>query len=134
MLVFYYLVKNLQKFLPEAYIQCSHFSGIKGRDAITSRQFNGSLPEQFDAVYNFILSQLNKSFKIEGKFRQVVYEVPPVAIREALMNAILHRNYHLNSSIKIVIYNDRIEFFSPGNFPGPINLNDLQSGISYQRN
>jgi len=52
---------------------------------------------QFDESFEFIMERINKSFKIEKKQRQEHWEVPPIAIREVLMNAILHRNYHLIS-------------------------------------
>lgn len=123
-----------QKYLPEAYILCSHFSGNSGREAIASRVIEGNLFEQFDGAYDFILSQLNKSYVIKGKLREEQYEIPTTAIREALMNAILHRNYHIPSPIKIAIYRNRVEFFSPGNFFGPLDLSSLESGITYMRN
>ena len=50
------------------------------------------------------------------------------------MNAIIHRNYNIKSPIKVAIYDDRIEFFSPGSFPGPIDVNNLRTGITYLRN
>jgi len=123
-----------QKILTEAYVLCSHFSGVKGREAIATRNCTGTLIEQFDNVYNFILSRLNKSYTIEDTIRKERYEIPPIAIREILMNALLHRNYHLKAPIKVAIYDDRIEFFSPGVFPGAIEVNDLESGITYTRN
>ncbi|OGT68374.1 MAG: hypothetical protein A3J38_06880 [Gammaproteobacteria bacterium RIFCSPHIGHO2_12_FULL_45_9] len=126
--------ENPQKYLSEAYILCTHFAGTQGREVIASRVINGTLLEQFDAAYDFILSQLNKSFTITGAKREEEYEIPLTAIREALMNAILHRNYHIPSPIKIAIYQNRIEFFSPGNFFGPIDINQLESGITYVRN
>jgi ATP-dependent DNA helicase RecG len=61
-------------------------------------------------------------------------EIPPIAIREALLNAIVHRNYHLMAPTKIAIYENRIKIFSPGQFPGPLDLNNLRAGITYIRN
>lgn len=61
-------------------------------------------------------------------------EIPEEAIREALLNAVVHRNYHIPSSIKIAIYDNRIEIFSPGSFPAPLNITSLKSGVSYIRN
>ncbi len=80
------------------------------------------------------MGRLNKSFKIEKTQREEHWEIPPVAIREVLMNAILHRNYHIKAPTKISIYSDRIEFFSPGGLPGPIDTAELESGITYVRN
>jgi len=126
--------KDPQRYLTESYILCSHFSGLKGREAIASQVCNGTLYEQFDAAYDFILGRLQRSYTIKGKRREEKLEIPPIAIREVLMNALLHRNYHLKSPIKIAIYDNRVEVFSPGVFPGAIDINQLESGITYTRN
>ncbi|MDP1607829.1 MAG: putative DNA binding domain-containing protein [Chlamydiales bacterium] len=126
--------KHPQHFLSEAFIICSHFKGTEGRESIASIDCTGTLFEQFETAFHFIASRLSHSFKIEGPRRTELLEIPPEAIREALLNAIVHRNYHLNSSIKIAIYDNRIEFFSPGTIPGPIDLQNLQSGLSFIRN
>lgn len=126
--------ENPQQFLSESYILCTHFSGVEGRKAIASRAMNGNLFEQYDATYDFVISRLNKSYHITGKKRVETLEIPAIAVREALMNAILHRNYHISAPIKVAIYQDRIEIFSPGGFPGPIDTAHLESGITYVRN
>ena len=54
--------------------------------------------------------------------------------REALLNAIVHRNYHIKAPIKIAIYENRVEIFSPGQFPGPLDPKNLKTGITYLRN
>lgn len=58
--------------------------------------------------------------------------IPDEALREVINNALIHRKYNINDAIKIALFHDRIEFFSPGNFPGPIT--NFLSGISYSRN
>jgi ATP-dependent DNA helicase RecG len=127
--------KNPQQHpLSEAFIICSHFRGIEGRDAIASVDCVGTLFEQFQTAFHFIVSRLSKSFSIRGPRREEELEVPQEAIREVLLNAIVHRNYHIKGSIKIAIYDNRIEIFSPGTFPGPLDLQQLTSGISYMRN
>lgn len=126
--------KNPQQFLTESYVLCTHFAGVEGREAIASKSMNGTLFEQFDAAHDFILERLSKSFSIKSKRREEKLEIPSIAIREVLMNAILHRNYHLSAPIKIAIYNNRIEVFSPGTFPGPVDASNLESGVTYVRN
>ena len=66
--------------------------------------------------------------------REEKLEIPEVAFREALLNILIHRNYHLPAPSKIFIYDDRLEFFSPGNFWGPIKSDQLLKGITYLRN
>ncbi len=123
--------KSPQQFLTEAYVLCCHFSDFKDREAIASRTCKGTLFEQFNESFDFIMERINKSFKIENKKREEHWEIPPIAIREVLMNSILHRNYHIQAPIKISIFSDRIEFFSPGGLPGPIDTSELESGITY---
>lgn len=123
-----------QKYLSEAMIICSHFLGTSGRDTLATVDCEGTLFDQFNQAYGFILSRLYRSFTIRGPKREEVLEIPESAIREALLNALVHRNYHIKSPIKIAIYDDRVEFFSPGQFPGPMNMDHLKMGITYLRN
>ena len=62
------------------------------------------------------------------------FSIPPLAVREALINALVHRRYSANAPVKVALFDDRLEIFSPGNFPGPIDLKELGSGVSYYRN
>jgi ATP-dependent DNA helicase RecG len=126
--------KRPQHFFSEAMIICSHFKGIEGREVIASIDCTGTLFEQFETAYNFIISRLSKSFTIKGPRREETLEIPPQAIREALLNMIVHRNYHESSSSKIAIYQNRIEFFSPGTFFGPLTPQSYQLGLSFIRN
>lgn len=126
--------RNPQHYLSEAMIICSHFQGISGRETIATVDCNGSLFNQFKQAFAFIIDRIYHSFTIKGLKREDKLEIPEVAIREALLNMIVHRNYHIKAPSKIAIYDDRIEFFSPGQFPGPISLENLKGGITYLRN
>lgn len=126
--------KNPQFYFPEARIICKHFHGVTmGQEVIASKECLGTLDEQVKAAYNFITTSLNRSWKIVGLQREETLEIPEQAIRELLINAVIHRNYHAQSPIKVAIFDDRVEIFSPGVFPGPIALN-LQAGFTYLRN
>lgn len=126
--------KMPQKFFSEAMIICSHFRGTSGREAIAAIDCEGDLFHQFHQAEEFILSRLSRSYTIRAAKRAEQLEIPQVALREALLNAIVHRNYYLKAPIKIAIYENRIELFSPGQFPGPLDLNHLKAGITYLRN
>jgi ATP-dependent DNA helicase RecG len=126
--------KDPQKFISEAMIICTRFAGIEGRDVLATIDCEGTIVQQYKSAFNFIISQLNRSFTITSSIRDEQLEIPEVAIREALLNAIVHRNYYLKSSIKIAIYNNRVEIFSPGDFPGPITEHTLRMGYTYIRN
>lgn len=124
--------KNVEHWFPEAMIICSHFMGTSGRDAISSIDCHGTLFEQFNKAYNFIITNLNKSFVIEDVKRMEKLELPEIAIREILLNAIIHRNYHIRAPIKIAIYDNRVEIFSPGSFPTPFE--NILLGLTDIRN
>ncbi len=126
--------RDPQHYFSEAMIICTHFKGIEGRDALATIDCMGNLFEQFEKAFDFILSRLSRSFTIEGPRRKETLEIPEEAIREALLNMIVHRNYHQKSPSKIAIYQNRIEFFSPGTFFGPLNLRNLKLGLSFIRN
>lgn len=123
-----------QTFLSEAFIMCSHFKGVSGRDAIASKDCMGNLFQQLKETMAFVTSQLNKKFELKSLKREDILEIPEQAIREAVINAIVHRHYQVNGAIKICIYEDRLEIFSPGSFPGPLQVDQLEAGLTYIRN
>ncbi len=126
--------RNPQQYISEAMIICSHFNGIEGRETIATVDCEGTLFNQFNQAYSFITSRIYRSFAIQGLKRQEELEIPIEAIREALLNLIAHRNYHIKAPAKIAIYEDRVEFYSPGQFPGQFNPRHLLSGVSSLRN
>lgn len=126
--------KSPQHFLSEAMIIVSHFQGIEGRNALASIDCEGTLLNQFKQAHHFVLSRLSKSFSISGVIRDEKLEIPEVAFREALINLLVHRNYHIKAPSKISIYDDRLELFNPGGFSGPIEQDQLLMGLTYLRN
>lgn len=127
--------KDPQKYLSEAFVICTHFKGISGREALATRDITGQLFGQYEKTLAFVVSQLNRSFIIKGASQRTEeLEIPEEALREVILNAIIHRNYQINAPIKVSIYDDRIEVFSPGNFPGPLLPHQLEMGLTFIRN
>ena len=126
--------KSPQKYLSEAMCICTHFQGTTGREVIATVDCEGDLFRQFNTTYDFILTRLTTAFTIEDAKRTEKLEIPKKAVREVLLNAFIHRNYHIQAPIKVAVWADRIEIFSPGAFPGPIDVNNLRTGRSYIRN
>lgn len=126
--------KNAQQYFSESIIVSCHFMGTSGREALATIDCTGPLLQQFREAFHFVTSRIPRSFTIKGPVRKEVSEVPEEAIREAILNMLVHRNYHIAAPSKIFIYDDRIEFFSPGDIPGPFNVHNLRSGLTYIRN
>lgn len=125
---------NPQHFLSESFIICTHFKGITGRQALATRDCVGTLFQQLNDAIAFIHNRLNKKFIIKKTNREETLEIPEMALRETVINALIHRNYQIQGPCKIAIYDDRIEIFSPGAFPGPLQVDQLELGITYIRN
>lgn len=123
-----------QYYFSEAMIICTHFRGFSGRDVVATIDCLGTLFEQFESAFTFLLNRLSRSFIIRRVKREEMLEIPEEAIREALLNAIIHRNYHQVSPLRISIYDDRVEILSPGTFPGPLDSKSMKAGLTFLRN
>lgn len=123
-----------ERYISEAIIQCTRFSGIDGRDIIQTEEITGCLEHQIEHAFQLIKSWLTKDYKLLGAKLKGKMILPEVALREAIINAAIHRKYWIPGAIKIALFNDRLEIFSPGNFPGLFDLKHLGDGTTYLRN
>ncbi len=120
--------------------ECSHtvkvavFEGTDQSVFQDRREFSGSLFKQLEDVYSFIdlnnpiKATFNKLLRIDSR------AYPDVAVREALLNSLVHRDYSFSSSTLISIYTDRIEFVSIGGLMPGIAIDDIMIGVSVCRN
>jgi ATP-dependent DNA helicase RecG len=115
-------------------IQCARFRGTERIDFMDKKEYEGPLCEQIDSAYKFVLNYLNMAIEINGIVHDEKYELPPQAIRELIINAAVHRNYQMSSSIQVAVYDDRVEISSPGSLYGTLTLEEALSGRSSIRN
>ena len=115
-------------------IQCARFRGKDKVDFLDKKEYEGPLCEQIDGAYSFVLNHLNLTIEINGIVHDEKYELPPAAIRELIINAVIHRNYQLSSSVQVAVYDDRVEISSPGTIYGTITLEEALNGRSSLRN
>ena len=115
-------------------IQCARFKGIDRVHFIDKKDFDGPLLEQIDGAYKFVLEHINMAIEINGIVHDEIYELPIQAIRELIINAVIHRNYMMNSSVQVAVYDDRVEISSPGSLYGSLTLQEALSGRSSIRN
>ena len=119
---------------PFAKIQCALFKGTERVVFIDKRDFDGPLYEQIEAAYEFVLKHINLGAEIKGLLRTDSYELPPEAIREAIVNATTHRNFLDNSCVQVAVYDDRVEITSPGMLFGGLTIPQIKEGGSKIRN
>lgn len=81
---------------------------------------------QVEALTNAIKKHINVSYVIEDVHRKDVWDYPLPAIREACINALIHREYMDSAEIQIKIYDDRIWFWNPGGLPEGLTIEDLK--------
>ena len=98
------------------------------------REFSGSLMQQLHDVYDYIdlHNQVHASF--DKLLRIDNRDYPEVAVREALLNSLIHRDYAFHAATFISIYPDRMEFVTLGGLPTGLELADIKLGISVCRN
>ncbi len=119
---------------PFAKIQCALFKGTERVVFIDKRDFEGPLYEQIEEAYEFVLKHINLGAKIRGLVREDAYELPTEAIREAIVNAITHRNFLDRACVQVAVYDDRVEVTSPGMLYGGLTIEQIKEGGSKIRN
>ena len=120
--------------------QCAHtvkaavFEGTNQSIFRDRQEFTGSLLQQMNEVYEYI-DRRNQVHSTFDKLRRIdTRDYPEVAIREALLNSLVHRDYSFSASTLISVYDDRIEFTSIGGLPAGVSLDDIMLGLSVCRN
>jgi ATP-dependent DNA helicase RecG len=120
---------------PYAKIECARFKGADKRVFLDQQTIEKPIHKLAESCLDFVKKNIALSSEIGEIYRQDRWEYPLEAIREAIINAIIHRDYSiLGSDIKLAIFDDRLEIISPGPLPETITLENLGSGRSEIRN
>jgi ATP-dependent DNA helicase RecG len=115
-------------------IKAAVFQGINQSIFKDRREFVGSLMKQMNEVYDYIDFHNQTRATIEKLARIDVRDYPILAVREALLNILVHRDYSFSASALISIYDNRMEFVSVGGLMPGIELEDVMAGLSVCRN
>lgn len=128
---------NLALLLSE---QCAHtiklaiFEGSKKSVFHDRQELSGSLLSQLEEAFSYIGRFNRTRSEFNGLDRVDMRDYPPEAVREALLNAIVHRDYSFSASTLISIFDDRIEFVTIGGLVKGVSLEDIMLGVSVLRN
>ena len=114
------------KFFPQAETKCARFKGAEPLEFIDMKVFNGNILDQRDDALSFVKEHIKLHAKIKGTERVEKWEYPIEAIREAITNAVCHRNYEIAGNIQIRIFDNRMEIWGCGPLPSPLTPEDLR--------
>lgn len=124
--------RNPQQFLPQAGLVFVKFVGTEPRGADGQagygrrEEVTGPLARVIETAWQIVWSEMSVGAVLKGLERQDITEYPPFAVREALVNAVCHRDYRLKGRrIEMRMYADRLEVISPGGLPGFITVDNL---------
>ena len=127
-----------QKFFLQAETRCARFKGDDvSKPFIDMKVIGGSIQEQIEDAEEFLLSHIKKAVWVEpGKIeRTEKWEYPPETIREAIVNAICHRDYESSGNVQVRVFDSRVEIWNPGRLPEGITIELLKKQhISKPRN
>jgi predicted HTH transcriptional regulator len=112
-----------QRYLPSSRIECEQFSA--DRDPIEKLTCEGTLFEMLDQAMYFVLSKLVLASAAPDA--PAAYEIPVEAVREAITNAVAHRDYASGSCVRVTLYPDRLEVYNPGTLPPALSLAQLSA-------
>jgi len=118
-----------QLYILQSQVLCARFKGTDVIEYLDRKEFRGPLPELVDQATRFIKSHMRMGGRIPGIKRVDYPEYPEVAFREAIINAVIHRDWSIEGEfIRIFMFDDRIEVLSPGNLLPTITLKQIRQG------
>jgi ATP-dependent DNA helicase RecG len=114
------------RFVPSAEIIVVRYAGMQMSDTFVREDIRGSLPDQIRRAEAFVVSNLERDFRLDGLTRSERLAFPMDAVRELIVNAVAHRAYDTGGdSIHILIFSDRLECYSPGRLPGHVTVDNI---------
>jgi ATP-dependent DNA helicase RecG len=114
---------------PFALIKMAVFAGRDNGSAILDmKREDGNLFDALMAGWQYVLKNTRQRFEFNGGRRDEIPEIPTAAVREAVVNALCHRQWEETMDVSVTVFSDRVEIFSPGPFPEGVDPNDLLLG------
>lgn len=119
--------KEPHQYVPGSEVIVVRYAGHEQSDTYLREDIRDTLPEQIRRAEAFLVNNMRIGAKLSGLAREERLEYPREAVREALVNAIAHRDYSIRGQeTRVFMFADRIEITSPGKLPGPITVDNIQ--------
>lgn len=122
-----------QENFPQAYVTSVRYHGNSMASVVDRKDYYGDLFSMVDEAESFVKRHTRLAYLFDGFNRRNIEEYPYDAIKEAIINAVCHRDYQIENNIFVNVFDDRVEVFSPGNIPDNLNLKQVY-GNSHPRN
>ncbi len=114
------------KIVRQAYVTCIRFSGTQNVDIIDRVDLKDDIISNIDNAIKFVRRNTRLSYEIKAIKRREIPEYPTEAIREAVINALMHRNYfEKGANVFVNIFDDRLEVYNPGGLPKGLDKKDF---------
>jgi len=121
-----FFAKNVRHFFNQAYITCLLAKGTDKVHVLDRKDFDGGIVADIEDAMRFIERNTRTAYRIERLQRENISEYPMKALREAITNAVMHRDWFVDgANVFVELYTDRIEVISPGGLPKGMTLADL---------
>ena len=117
-----------------ARVQCALFADDERTEFLNRQEYSGSVIDQIEESMRFVLRSIRRGAKIEGLYRKDFYELPPEALREAIVNAVAHRDYRQHAYIQVSVSPSKVEIVSPGTLFDGLTKDEMLAGKSKLRN
>lgn len=127
--------RNRLEHFPDAWIQGGRFAGFDRSHISEQIELTQPIPHAIEEAYRFIERHIASGVEIRGLRGLPRWQLPPIVVREALINSVVHADYSQRGApIRIAIFDDRLEVENPGLLPFGLTLDDLPLGVSKLRN
>lgn len=110
-----------------AMVKCVFCAGSVYRRPFVQQVYEGDLFHQIDQAVLFVLSHIDRTVGLRTRRMEadVSYDIPADAVREAIVNAVVHRDYRSQASVEVRLFSDRLEVWNPGSLPEGLTIADL---------
>ena len=119
------LSDDITRYTLQAHVTCAMFRGTTKTYILDRKDFTGDLYAIYEAVMIYLQAKLNTALIPHARGRDERLELPVDALREALVNAIAHRDYRSSANVQLYIFYDRLEIVTPGGLPAGMREEDL---------
>lgn len=124
-----------QKHVPQAEVRYAHYRGndLSG-ELLDDKTFDGTLIDVLERTVTVLTDVLPVRSVVEGVRRVEFPSIPGKVLREALVNAMCHRQYAITGPIRVLLFGDRLEVVNPGAPPNGVTPENMRAGVSVPRN